>query len=299
MDQVQAPATSHDERLRSESADHAVKSEHPASSPRLAAFDLASTTFKASPTPLPSTETTELGAVGPMSGHPTKKKGTASSVKRGPKRTKNGENRKPKKSKSTSAGPGLDEGSGDDESDNGPYCLCRGPDDHRWMICCERCEDWFHGECINMSKEIGENLIERFVCPNCTIGNIATLYKKTCALGACRKAARLGHSQPSVFCSNEHAQTWWERMVGRLPKARGKSGLNDQLGQEEFMALLSSNLGTTDADGMWRLAKEPFSDAPSSGLDAGGMNTRTLCDFTRVSAKLMLATRRGPLEDPQ
>ncbi|KAJ4160657.1 hypothetical protein NW754_003776 [Fusarium falciforme] len=192
-----------------------------------------------------------------------KKKGTASAVKKNTKRTKNsGGPRAAKKSKSTpSSGSGqAPSEAASEESDNGPYCLCRGPDDHRWMIFCEHCEDWFHGECINMSKDIGESLIEKFICPNCTTDDLMTLYKKTCALSGCRRAARVAQEEQSVFCSNEHAQTWWERMVAKLPKTKGKGGINDQLVQEEFMALLSSGLSGVDEEGLWRLIKTPFSD---------------------------------------
>ncbi|KAF5027496.1 hypothetical protein F66182_391 [Fusarium sp. NRRL 66182] len=194
-----------------------------------------------------------------------KKKGTASTIKKSSKRPKNtGGPRAAKKARSAqsasaSGGTPDDAGSELDESDHGPYCLCRGADDHRWMICCENCEDWFHGECINLSKEIGESLIEKFVCPNCTNGNLTTLYKKTCALGACRKAARVSEEEQSVFCSNEHAQVWWERMVAKLPKAKGKGGINDQLNQDEFMALLQSGISGADEGGHWQLAKTPFS----------------------------------------
>lgn len=213
------------------------------------------------------------------SGHPTKKRGTASTVKKVPKRSRPSEAKKSKKKPKTgSVAPETDEGpSGDEDSDNGPYCLCRGPDDHRWMICCEGCEDWFHGECIKMNKEIGENLIEKFICPNCSTDELATIYKKTCALGACRKSARLAQSEPSVFCSNEHAQTWWERMISRLPKAKGRNGLNDQLAQDEFMALLNSNLGATDAAGMWTLARTPFSDTSLNGTDSSQGTLRYSC----------------------
>ncbi|EFY96126.1 hypothetical protein MHUMG1_01132 [Metarhizium humberi] len=262
----QRPGSSHEDRLRSESADRAVKSEHAVSSPQIAGPDLASASFKPSPTPLPSTEAPDSAAMAVAS----KKKGTATGVKKVPKRPGPGNSKRKKKTKTGSAAPGVDDASGEEESDNGPYCLCRGPDDHRWMICCEKCEDWFHGECINMNKEIGENLIEKFICPNCTTADLATIYKKTCALRACRKAARLAQSQPSVFCSNEHAQIWWERMISRLPKGRAKSGLNDQLAQDEFMALLSSDIGSRDEDGTWKLVKTPFSDDSTNGIEAEG-----------------------------
>lgn len=115
---------------------------------------------------------------------------------------------------------------------------------------------------MHLAKDVGESLIEKFICPNCTTDNLMTIYKKTCTLGSCRKAARLTHSPPSVFCSDEHAQIWWERMLSKLPKARTKAVLSDELSQEEFMALLSSDLATIDGDGSWTL-RAPFSGKPS------------------------------------
>ncbi|RFU72689.1 set1 complex component spp1 [Trichoderma arundinaceum] len=247
-----------------------IKSESAVNSPPPPLSD-AVPAFKSS-TPLPSTETAEVTDPTPAMAGPTslarKKKGTALAVKKVPKRPKSVRGpRKPKSAKSalgseansTAAEDASDE---DDESDNGPYCICRGPDDHRWMICCERCEDWFHGECVHIGKDVGESLIEKFICPNCTTDDLVTIYKKTCTLGSCRKAARLTHSPPSVFCSDEHAQTWWERMLARLPKARTKAALSDELSQEEFMALLSSNLATIGGDGSWTL-RAPFSGKTS------------------------------------
>ncbi|UKZ95001.1 uncharacterized protein TrAFT101_009850 [Trichoderma asperellum] len=244
-----------------------IKSESAVNSP-MPPFSETIPAFKSS-TPLPSTETAEtIDPAPPMPG-PTsaakKKKGTASTVKKVPKRPKSvREPKKPKCAKSTEAnGTAAEDASDEDDgSDNGPYCICRGPDDHRWMICCERCEDWFHGECVHIAKDVGESLIEKFICPNCTTDSLVTLYKKTCTLGSCRKAARLNHSPPSMFCSDEHAQTWWERMLARLPKAKAKAALSDELSQEEFMALLSSDLATIDGDGSWTL-RAPFSGKQS------------------------------------
>ncbi|KAG6166865.1 hypothetical protein E4U11_007810 [Claviceps purpurea] len=233
----------------------------PTTAPIPATTPASVTTPAATPAATPAVTPAVTSTV--TSGHPSRKRGTASAVKRGPRKSKAGEARKSRKiSKAGSVTPEVDDeaASDDDGSDSGPYCLCRGPDDHRWMICCEGCEDWFHGECIKLNKDIGEHLIEKFICPNCTTEELATIYKKTCALNACRKAARLTQSEASAFCSNEHAQTWWERMVSRLPKAKSRKGLDDQLAQEEFMALLNSNLEAIDAAGLWTLAKAPFSD---------------------------------------
>lgn len=238
---------------RSELIDNAVKRERTTDSPHPPAAEPA---LSSASQALPSTEPSDSSMA-----IARKKKGTASVIRKPKRPNSDGGGKRPKKpkSESTAMNTSGDEMDPEDESDNGPYCLCRGPDDHRWMICCENCEDWFHGECINMDKGIGEALIEKFICPLCTKGNLVTLYKKTCSLGSCRKPARLGKDMDSVFCSDEHAQVWWERMVAKLPKTKSASGLDDAMSQEEFMALLQSDLTGLDEDGMWRLAQDPFS----------------------------------------
>ncbi|KAI0440767.1 hypothetical protein F4803DRAFT_563578 [Xylaria telfairii] len=201
-----------------------------------------------------------------------KKKGTAATKK---------SSKKPKGPKSSRAraaggpgkgGGGENEGSSDDETDNGPYCLCRGPDDHRWMISCDVCEDWFHGECVDLDKEIGEKLVERFVCPNCTDGrNNYTKYRKTCALPGCKSPARLytkSLKDRSVFCSNEHCDAWWASMIATLPtKAASKTAL-EVLTQEDLIGLL---IATADKGG-WKLGDKPFGNI--EGLWANGLPTR-------------------------
>jgi COMPASS component SPP1 len=43
------------------------------------------------------------------------------------------------------------------------YCVCRKPDSGKWMIGCDGCEDWFHGECINVAEKDGD-LIDKYFC---------------------------------------------------------------------------------------------------------------------------------------
>ncbi len=154
------------------------------------------------------------------------------------------------------------------ESDSGPYCLCRGPDNHRFMIACDRCEDWFHGDCIGMDKYTGENLVQKYICPNCSEGDrYVTRYKKMCALEACSRPARIYHLvEPSIFCSEEHCQAWWEKLIATLPKSKtadSVGGANrDQLTQDEFMGLLDTPERRKMADDKmtaWRIGTKPFS----------------------------------------
>lgn len=50
------------------------------------------------------------------------------------------------------------------------WCICRQPHNNRFMICCDVCEDWFHGKCVNITKAMGQQMeadgIE-WTCPNC------------------------------------------------------------------------------------------------------------------------------------
>lgn len=211
-----------------------------------------------------------------------RKKGTATVV-RTPKRrtggskkpkTKGGGSAKGASSSTTSsvngAGAGVRNGGGPDrdpldaggsdpvhgpgdnssESDSGPYCLCRGPDNHRFMIACDRCEDWFHGECIGMDKWTGENLVQKYICPNCSDSDrYVTRYKKMCSLSGCNRAARIDAAaapKPSIFCSDEHCQAWWEQLIATLPKSppSESAAFFDTLTQDRFVGLLDAGLAS-------------------------------------------------------
>lgn len=64
-----------------------------------------------------------------------------------------------------------DEGTSEDESWNSEddpdrlWCICKKPHNNRFMICCDQCEDWFHGKCVGVTKALG-NLIYLFILSN-------------------------------------------------------------------------------------------------------------------------------------
>lgn len=45
---------------------------------------------------------------------------------------------------------------GEDDDPERLWCICQKPHNNRFMICCDRCEDWFHGSCVGVTKAIGE-----------------------------------------------------------------------------------------------------------------------------------------------
>ncbi|CAO3599145.1 unnamed protein product [Absidia cylindrospora] len=85
------------------------------------------------------------------------------------------------------------------------YCICQTPyDATRFMIACDRCDQWFHGECIGISEKEGE-FIDLYFCDVCgkEMGK-TTSWKPRCGNPACSKAARVSSQQGylSKYCSH-------------------------------------------------------------------------------------------------
>lgn len=48
------------------------------------------------------------------------------------------------------------------------YCVCRKPyDATQFMIACDRCDDWFHGECIGINEK-GSEFVDLYFCTKCS-----------------------------------------------------------------------------------------------------------------------------------
>lgn len=50
------------------------------------------------------------------------------------------------------------------------WCICNQPHNNRFMIACDKCENWFHGKCVNVTKALGkqyELMGKEWRCPNC------------------------------------------------------------------------------------------------------------------------------------
>uniref|UniRef100_A0A336M0L1 CSON009592 protein n=1 Tax=Culicoides sonorensis TaxID=179676 RepID=A0A336M0L1_CULSO len=94
------------------------------------------------------------------------------------------------------------------------WCICRQPHNNRFMICCDVCEEWFHGKCVNITKAQGNQMEaegKEWTCPNCikkkqekeqpkitSFLNESTESKKSSCL-VCKKPARPG----SIYCSDD------------------------------------------------------------------------------------------------
>ncbi|CAO3683571.1 unnamed protein product [Rhizopus stolonifer] len=89
--------------------------------------------------------------------------------------------------------------------DNKLYCICRKPyDSTRFMIACDVCDDWFHGECISI-KEIESEFVDLYYCHKCSkVAGKHTSWKPKCSNPACNKAARISShlGNLSKYCSS-------------------------------------------------------------------------------------------------
>nr|XP_022904952.1 CXXC-type zinc finger protein 1-like [Onthophagus taurus]XP_022904953.1 CXXC-type zinc finger protein 1-like [Onthophagus taurus]XP_022904954.1 CXXC-type zinc finger protein 1-like [Onthophagus taurus]XP_022904955.1 CXXC-type zinc finger protein 1-like [Onthophagus taurus]XP_022904956.1 CXXC-type zinc finger protein 1-like [Onthophagus taurus] len=53
------------------------------------------------------------------------------------------------------------------KQDGQAYCICRSSDSSRFMIACDACEEWYHGDCISISEKEAK-LIKQYFCIRCT-----------------------------------------------------------------------------------------------------------------------------------
>ena len=62
--------------------------------------------------------------------------------------------------------PGPSEGKASGKTEEPVYCLCRRPAGSEFMIFCEECKEWFHGECIGITRVKGGQ-ISKYYCKEC------------------------------------------------------------------------------------------------------------------------------------
>ncbi|ORY82048.1 hypothetical protein BCR37DRAFT_31745 [Protomyces lactucae-debilis] len=95
----------------------------------------------------------------------------------------------------------------------------------KWMIGCDGCDEWYHGECIRISKT-DEALIDRYYCPRCQRNEVGhTTWKKKCRMVGCRKPVEQqqeaeegvskGSHQSGKYCSHAHGLAYFQMRLGQ------------------------------------------------------------------------------------
>lgn len=93
------------------------------------------------------------------------------------------------------------------------------------MICCESCNDWFHGTCVHL-EESDEPLIDTYICPICTeLGKGKTTWRRKCRLEGCKNPATAPvkgvkggakGTRGSKYCSDEHGKLYFQVKLKEL-----------------------------------------------------------------------------------
>ncbi|OXB78470.1 UNVERIFIED_CONTAM: hypothetical protein H355_007500, partial [Colinus virginianus] len=111
---------------------------------------------------------------------------------------------------------------------NALYCICRQPHNNRFMICCDRCEEWFHGDCVGISEARGR-LLERngedYICPNCTIlqgqdESVSETHQQEAKAGQ----VNVDGTEFTSIGTIEHKSVEDQGIKGRIEKAANPSG---------------------------------------------------------------------------
>ncbi|KAK7064190.1 hypothetical protein R3P38DRAFT_29481 [Favolaschia claudopus] len=200
---------------------------------------------RAKPAPKPKAKATPSdGATGPVT---AKAKPSAISRKSGSVAASVSASR----SRSTSAMPGGSVGPDgssvqpeDDEEeavvvpaeDDKLYCICKTKyDEDRFMIACDRCDEWYHTQCVDM-PDLVVDLVDQFFCPLCIEKHpnlsLKTTYKQRCRYGldhpdpnspkACHKPAQGAFSK---YCSPECGLNNMKKRIDTFAKNGGKKEL--------------------------------------------------------------------------
>ncbi|KAJ7631044.1 hypothetical protein FB45DRAFT_917282 [Roridomyces roridus] len=148
------------------------------------------------------------------------------------------------RSRSTSAMPGGSVGPDGSEKpedeeeevvaeDDKLYCVCKTKyDEDRFMIACDKCDEWYHTQCVEM-PDLVVDLVDQFFCPLCIEKNpnlsLKTTYKPRCRYGldhpepdsptACHKPAQGAFSK---YCSPECGMNNIKKRIDKYTKNGGK-----------------------------------------------------------------------------
>ncbi|KAK5646151.1 hypothetical protein RI129_004615 [Pyrocoelia pectoralis] len=104
----------------------------------------------------------------------------------------------------------------DDDDPDKLWCICNQPHNNRFMICCDSCEEWYHGKCVNVTKAMGHMMEvkgKEWICLYC---KDSSLSRPEAAARRIRKASHTSSSdvspdkkekRPSVSSPAVHSST--------------------------------------------------------------------------------------------
>uniref|UniRef100_A0A1I7Z6W0 PHD-type domain-containing protein n=1 Tax=Steinernema glaseri TaxID=37863 RepID=A0A1I7Z6W0_9BILA len=57
------------------------------------------------------------------------------------------------------------------------YCICRKPDDGNKMVACDKCEEWFHADCVGFTEEMDAEE-KPYFCKACSTRRKKSIVKR-------------------------------------------------------------------------------------------------------------------------
>ena len=93
------------------------------------------------------------------------------------------------------------------DDDGVRHCLCGGPGDGSFMLACDKCERWYHGRCVGLSKSVSEELT-KWHCPRCNenYGDITILDSEESILDPIRVPSPNAPSKESLWPPIEYSK---------------------------------------------------------------------------------------------
>ncbi|XP_068626187.1 death-inducer obliterator 1 isoform X3 [Battus philenor] len=213
-----------------------------------------------------------------------------------------------------------------EDDPNRLWCICKQPHNNRFMICCDSCEDWFHGKCVNITKAMGQQMEEQGIewrCPNCvksTKTHNKNLNKGAAAknvenleikpqtsilakeLGSktncivCKKSARASSIYCSDACILKHAQ---DSLGSQGPSKTDETGkVSDKLKSESRVIVYERKTGRllagpnapTAENLKWWLQKNPTFEVVRPGtlstIKPNPARKKSLADSNKIQTML-------------
>ncbi|XP_020527065.1 lysine-specific demethylase 5B isoform X1 [Amborella trichopoda] len=136
------------------------------------------------------------------------------------------------------------------------YCICRKPYDQRAMIACDRCNEWYHFDCINLQ----EPAPEEFFCPACRPLPIEEFACPTPSKDHERSRATIDWASDHNL-NDATSPSKYSEIIGRRRPRKARSSLQRRLKTVTNMNKPGILYFQSELDHLWRKNRRPCNRA--------------------------------------
>lgn len=144
-----------------------------------------------------------------------------------------------------------DDDDGDEEDPNKLWCICNQPHNNRFMICCDTCEEWYHGKCVNVTKAMGQTMESEGKEWKCLYCKDLSLKRPKAAARRIRKASRTS----SESASKSSTSTASTPVSNRTPASQ-----QQQQQQQQITKALKQQIAESKVTGGCLICGKPTSN---------------------------------------